>query len=456
MSRTNRILLGVIVAEIILLGVLGFAAVNVIEANARQEPVTVIVSPASNSTYYEGDTVAIQSTSTDSTGIARVQLGVDGTLVRTDAPPQPQASFTVTQTWKAIAGIHTIDVIAFNRSNQSGNLATIVINVLPAATPTATYTPTATPTETSAPSPTSTETMTPTPVPTPTSTPSPVPSLSCTDNATFVVDVTIPDGTTLAPGQTFSKDWRVLNTGTCAWGAGYTLAFVGGDLMNAPSVVGVPYTAPGTTADLVVPMAAPSTTGTATGYWQLRNPNGAFFGPSLYVTINVPVTPTPIPPVCSGVPIISYFTATSTTINAGDSTTLNWGLVGNADYVEIDNGIGGVATPGSLTVSPATTTIYTMTAYCGFDSQIAQVLITVVPPSTATPTPAPTSTSTPAPTATSTPTPTLTSTPAPTATSTPTPTPTSTSTPTPTATSTPTPTPTSTSTPTPTATVAPP
>ncbi|MEZ4645225.1 MAG: NBR1-Ig-like domain-containing protein [Chloroflexota bacterium] len=47
----------------------------------------------------------------------------------------------------------------------------------------------------------------------------------------FVADVTIPDDTPLQPGEAFTKTWRVQNNGTRAWGAGFTLEFVGGTNM---------------------------------------------------------------------------------------------------------------------------------------------------------------------------------------------------------------------------------
>ena len=104
MNRTNRRLLGIIAAEILALVALGFVAVTVIRVTSREEPITVIDSPASNSEYHAGEEVAIQSTSTDPTGVARVDLVVDGTVIRTDVPPQPQVTFTVIQTWIATEG----------------------------------------------------------------------------------------------------------------------------------------------------------------------------------------------------------------------------------------------------------------------------------------------------------------------------------------------------------------
>ena len=42
--------------------------------------------------------------------------------------------------------------------------------------------------------------------------------------ATFVADVTIPDGTYINPGASFTKIWRLKNTGTCAWTTQFALA----------------------------------------------------------------------------------------------------------------------------------------------------------------------------------------------------------------------------------------
>src|SRR5690349_21676550 len=52
------------------------------------------------------------------------------------------------------------------------------------------------------------------------------------DNLAFVADVNIPDGTSMSPGQDFLKTWRVKNTGSCPWGAGYKLVHAYGDDMS--------------------------------------------------------------------------------------------------------------------------------------------------------------------------------------------------------------------------------
>jgi hypothetical protein len=80
--------------------------------------------------YQDGESVVIQSTSTDASGIARVDLLVDGAVVRTDTTPGPQLSFTLLQTWTATPGTHTVAVRAFNTANVESNPAAIALTVL--------------------------------------------------------------------------------------------------------------------------------------------------------------------------------------------------------------------------------------------------------------------------------------------------------------------------------------
>ena len=61
----------------------------------------------------------------------------------------------------------------------------------------------------------------------------PVPVSRC-DAASFVTDVTYPDGSLVARGSTFVKTWRVKNAGTCSWTSSYALVFISGDSMSGP------------------------------------------------------------------------------------------------------------------------------------------------------------------------------------------------------------------------------
>jgi len=359
------------------------------------KPSVVILSPPSGSQFFEGEEIAVQSTATDAQGVVRVELLVNGSVVRVDPSPtaQGQPNLTLIQTWKAIRGTHTIVVRAYNAagiaSDPVGVSIVVAEGVALAPTPTAVPgAPTAIP-----PSPTA---VAP-PAATPTS---PAPPGTCTNSATFIQDVTVPDGTSFAPGQAFNKIWQVRNTGTCTW-TGYQLVFVSGNAMTASTTATVPTTAPGATADLLVPMVAPATPGTHSGQWRLRSPTG-LFGPTLTVSIvttgsappaptampSPTATPPPPPPAgCSGTPSIASFTASASgvapaatiSVLAGTTVTLSWGAVTNADSAEIDQGIGGVETPGSRTVTATSTRTYTLTARCGSNIATRQVTVNVSP-----------------------------------------------------------------------------
>ncbi len=99
------------------------------------KPQITIQSPVAGAQFSEGEDVSVQSTSTDKTGIVRVELSVDGAVVRTDAPPIPQGqtSFSVIQKWKATAGSHTLSVRAYNASGAASDPAIVTITVAPAS-----------------------------------------------------------------------------------------------------------------------------------------------------------------------------------------------------------------------------------------------------------------------------------------------------------------------------------
>lgn len=132
------------------------------------------------------------------------------------------------------------------------------------------------PTDTATPINTSTTAPTNTPAFTPTNTPVPC------NLASFVTDVTYPDNTHVAPGQTFVKTWRVRNIGSCSWNSSYLLIFDHGDGIGVSSGYTQQLTSgvvnPGQMVDLTVNLTAPSSAGTYTGYWRFRDPGGVLFG----------------------------------------------------------------------------------------------------------------------------------------------------------------------------------
>jgi hypothetical protein len=105
-----------------------------------------------------------------------------------------------------------------------------------------------------------------------------VPASAC-DKAAFVRDVTVPDGTVMNPGQTFTKTWELRNIGTCPWTKSYQLVFFSGEQMGAATTYAFSEDVPvGKAVRFSVPMTAPSAAGSYRGYWMFKNANGDLFG----------------------------------------------------------------------------------------------------------------------------------------------------------------------------------
>lgn len=114
------------------------------------------------------------------------------------------------------------------------------------------------------------------------------------DRVRFIKDVTIPDEMDLAPGEAFTKIWRLQNVGSCPWTIGYLLYFESGHIMGGPTsqyLTSQPVLS-GETIDVSVDLVAPEEIGTYQGDWKLRNVKGEGFGVGEYdkpfwVKINV-------------------------------------------------------------------------------------------------------------------------------------------------------------------------
>lgn len=272
------------------IGTITFLALMLTACTTLTKPIVVIMSPPSGSQFFEGEDVAVQSTASDPGGVVRVELVVDGNVVRVDPSPtaQGQPNFTLIQTWKATAGTHTLAVRAYNITGAVSDPAGVSVNILQRTAQAPTLTP------------------------------------------TLVGGLPPPPATTIAPSPALP-----------------------------PPLTAPPPTVPPPTA-LPPPPPPPPTE-----------------------------APPPPPPVCSGAPVIASFTASPGTITAGGSSTLSWGSVTNAEVAEIDHGIGGVETPSTRSVSPATTTTYTLSARCGGNLTTKTATVTVNPPPPDVP-PAPT------------------------------------------------------------------
>jgi len=231
-------------------------------------PSVTITSPPSGTTVMVGEEVQIVSTAAADAGVERVELSVNGQLVRSDTPPSGNpTTFSVAQPWVPVAeGEVTVSVVVYDLEGVASEPAVINLRVEAAVAGV---------------------------------TPTPEEDVEgpggCTLNAAFVADVTVPDDTEFAPGESFVKTWRLRNTGTCDWGPGFSLVFVDGDAMGGPSSVDVPPTAAGSTADVSVNFTAPNTPGTYRSDWRMQSDTGLIFGSVVYVRIVVPEPTTEAP-----------------------------------------------------------------------------------------------------------------------------------------------------------------
>lgn len=107
------------------------------------------------------------------------------------------------------------------------------------------------------------------------------------DGASFINDISISDGTRISPRENGLKTWRLKNIGTTIWDSKYQLVFIRGDRLSAPASVEISSASPNQIVDISIPITAPSISGHYRGYWQLRNPQGTYFGPELWVDIIV-------------------------------------------------------------------------------------------------------------------------------------------------------------------------
>ncbi len=203
--------------------------------------------------------------------VAALSLSACDMLLPTAGPDPNTAPTQVVQTVQAIL---TQSAFATLVAAQQTPIVPTPEREMPTATP---WVITATP-----------QPPTATPLPLPTNTPLPIfPTATFAPTAaplpcnllSFVKDVTVPDNTSFAPGETFVKTWRIKNAGSCAWAPGYALVFSDGNSMGGPSSVNLTATVnPGDTVDLSVTLTAPRDTGSFTGNWKMRTANGMVFG----------------------------------------------------------------------------------------------------------------------------------------------------------------------------------
>lgn len=222
------------------------------------KPLVAIVTPAEGARYKVGESVAITVAAAASRNVARIELSVAGRIVATAVNPERSPTFSTRIVYApATPGRVQLSVVAVDEAGISSDPFTTFIIIgddAAAATPAAAG---------AAPP-------------------------GCVLAATFLQDVTVPDGTVINPGTPFTKTWRMKNTSSCDWGEGFTIAFVGDTPMHPTGSAPVPPTPSNAFVDISVTLIAPTQSGVYTSTWRLKDPNNQFFGNRVFVVIRVP------------------------------------------------------------------------------------------------------------------------------------------------------------------------
>ncbi|HWQ05347.1 MAG TPA: NBR1-Ig-like domain-containing protein [Longilinea sp.] len=116
------------------------------------------------------------------------------------------------------------------------------------------------------------------------------------------IDVTIPDDTVIPAGSSFTKVWRLINTGTCPWTTDFAVVWFSGDKLGPVVAQSLSHRVEsGQSIDIAVDLTAPEDTGLKQSYWKLRNAEAKLFGigpasnAPFWVKIIVEETTTAIP-----------------------------------------------------------------------------------------------------------------------------------------------------------------
>ncbi len=235
------------------------------------KPIVTIVTPPQGAQYDPGEPVNLTIAAAASAGVNRVEVSVNGAVVATQVNPEASTTFSTRITYLPPAqGRSELQVVAIDSAGNSSEPFAITVMIG----------------------------QEPTPMPPPETAPSaaeaPVAPAQVTGEngcvlaATFLQDVTVPDGTAIRAGSKFTKTWRMKNTSSCDWGEGYTVAFVGDTPMSDAGSAPVRPTPSNANADISVELTAPSQAGVYTSTWRLKDPAGQPFGNHIFAVIRVP------------------------------------------------------------------------------------------------------------------------------------------------------------------------
>lgn len=276
--------------------------------------------------------------------LPQVGIPVTGGLPRA-LPTDPQAQ-TSTSLVSTVSALQT--AVAAASATAAAPSSTLAPTALPSSTPQ--------PVDTAQPS-------TPQPAPSATALPtataplatagaSPTTTLTVPCNkADFVADVTVPDYTHFDFGNSFTKTWRLRNSGGCVWTTDYAIVFDKGYAMGNTFKVNLSAPVlPQHTVDVSVSFTAPNTSGIYQGYWLLQDVDGKRFGigadasGDFWVKIGVGDLNTQTPVASGSCSLISMSPGLNATYSPNNELDMRWTVTntsgstwsrGQVDYIYI-------------------------------------------------------------------------------------------------------------------------
>src|SRR5574340_37191 len=161
-------------------------------------------------------------------------------------------------------------------------------------------------------------------------------------SAGIPLDVTIPDDSRLEPKRSFSKIWRLSNSGSCAWTADYAVVYFSGDDLGANRIQPIISTVEtGESVEIAVDMVAPDEPGLYSGFWMLRSDTGELFGigpngnSPFWVRIQVMAVTAPAPvETATQAPTSAVLATGKVSLAVGESIDLDSGKMNPTDSAD--------------------------------------------------------------------------------------------------------------------------
>jgi hypothetical protein len=110
---------------------------------------------------------------------------------------------------------------------------------------------------------------------------------NCTNELTFLGDISIPDGTSVEPGTTLDKQWDIKNSGTCDWDETYSIRLLDGPDLGATTPQAITPLRTDVEGVIRIVFTAPQEPGNYISKWQAYGPDGEPFGQFFSIEINV-------------------------------------------------------------------------------------------------------------------------------------------------------------------------